>query len=146
MSIEIRSPKTDLEWKDYYDLRYRILRKPLNQAIGSEKTTEDETGIHFALYEENQLKAIARLDINENSRAQVRFVAVDTELQGKGFGKKLMLHVEEYCKQQGIEKIELQARENAVDFYLSLDYVLVEKTHLLFGLVQHYLMTKEILK
>ena len=142
MSIEIRSPQTDLEWKDYYDLRYRILRKPLGQPVSEVKTAEDDTATHFALYEENKLKAIARLDLKENSGAQVRFVAVDTELQGKGFGKKLMLNIEEYCKQQGIEKIELQARENAVDFYLSLDYVLVEKTNLLFGLVQHYLMTK----
>lgn len=144
MSIEIRSPQTDLEWKDYYDLRYRILRKPLGQPMSEVKTAEDDTATHFALYEENKLKAIARLDLKENSGAQVRFVAVDTELQGKGFGKKLMLGIEEYCKQQGIEKIELQARENAVQFYLSLDYKLIEKTNLLFGLVQHYLMTKEI--
>ena len=144
MSLEIRSPKTELEWEHYYDLRYRILRKPLGQPVSEVKTAEDDTATHFALYEENKLKAIARLDLKENSGAQVRFVAVDSELQGKGFGKKLMLNIEEYCKQRGIEKIELQSRENAVDFYLSLNYVLVEKTNLLFGFVQHYLMTKEI--
>ena len=106
MSIEIRSPQTDLEWKDYYDLRYRILRKPLGQPVSEVKTAEDDTATHFALYEENKLKAIARLDLKENSGAQVRFVAVDTELQGKGFGKKLMLNIEEYCKQNKIQKIE----------------------------------------
>lgn len=142
MNLEIRSPQTDAEWNAYYDLRYRILRKPLGQPMSTVKTEEDDTATHFALYEDKQLKAIARLDLKENSGAQVRFVAVDTELQGKGFGKKLMLGIEEYCKQHKIQKIELQARENAVDFYLSLDYKLIEKTNLLFGLVQHYLMTK----
>lgn len=145
MSLEIRSPKTELEWIHYYDLRYRILREPLGQPISEVKTAEDDTATHFALYEDKQLKAIARLDLKENASAQVRFVAVDTELQGKGFGKKLMLAIEEYCKQNGIQKIELQARENAVEFYLSLNYLLVEKTNLLFGLVQHYLMTKTVI-
>ena len=144
MSLEIRSPQSELEWEDYYDLRYRILRKPLGQPVSEVKTAEDETATHFALYDDNQLKAIARLDLKENSVAQVRFVAVDSELQGKGFGKKLMLNIEDYCKKNAIQKIELQARENAVKFYLSLDYELIEKTNLLFGLVQHYLMTKKI--
>ena len=144
MSLEIRSPQSELEWKDYYDLRFRILREPLGQPFSEVKTTEDDTATHFALYEDKHLKAIARLDLKENSVAQVRFVAVDTELQGKGFGKKLMLGIEEYCKQHAIQKIELQARENAVKFYLNLDYELIEKTNLLFGLVQHYLMTKKI--
>ncbi len=40
MEIEIRSPKTELEWVNYYDLRYRILRQPWNQPIGSEKMRE----------------------------------------------------------------------------------------------------------
>jgi hypothetical protein len=28
--IEIRSPKTEAEWKKYDDFRWEILRKPLN--------------------------------------------------------------------------------------------------------------------
>ena len=51
MEIEIRLPKTEDEWEDYYDLRYRVLRQPLNQPRGSEKNDGDEDGIHFALYE-----------------------------------------------------------------------------------------------
>lgn len=142
--MEIRTPQSDLEWKHYFDLRFRILRKPLQQPLGSEKNEGDTTGIHFALYEYQVLKAIARLDLQAENVAQVRFVAVEDNSQGKGFGKKIMLEIENYCKQNQLIKIELQARENAVPFYLSLDYELIEPTHLLFDKVQHFLMVKQI--
>ncbi|MEN9442704.1 MAG: hypothetical protein RLZ33_2781, partial [Bacteroidota bacterium] len=48
--MEIRSPQIEREWEEYFDLRYRILREPLNQPKGSERNDGDATGIHFALY------------------------------------------------------------------------------------------------
>lgn len=142
--IEIRTPQTVQEWEAYYDLRYRVLRKPLNQALGSEKNEGDVTGIHFALFESGIIKAIARLDLQENNSAQVRFVAVETETQGKGYGKKIMEAVEAECSKRGIQKIILHARDYAVDFYLKLNYNLVEKSYKLFDVLQHYLMEKNL--
>lgn len=140
--IDIRTPQTAQEWGAYYDLRYRVLRKPLNQALGSEKNEGDATGIHFALFESGVIKAIARLDLQENNLAQVRFVAVETETQGKGYGKKIMEAVETECRKRGIQKIILHARDYAVDFYLKLNYTLIEKSYKLFDVLQHYLMEK----
>ena len=144
MNIEIREPQTDAEWNDYFDLRYRILRAPLNQALGSEKNDGDASGLHFALYENKILKAIARLDLAEVQVAQVRFVAVEESEHGKGFGKAIMFAAEQTAKDRKDSKMILQARENAVDFYLKLDYRLVKKTHLLFDQVQHFLMEKTL--
>lgn len=143
MSIEIRSPKTELEWNAYYALRYDILRKPLNQPKGSERNDGDIHGVHFALYDDQVLRAIARLDQAGVGISQVRFVAVNTSLQGKGYGKLIMNAVEQSSMESGNTKMILQARDNALAFYKKLDYQLVEKTHLLFGMVQHYLMEKE---
>jgi GNAT superfamily N-acetyltransferase len=144
MEIEIRAPKNEIEWKQYYDLRYRILRQPWNQPQGSERNEGDVTGIHFALYENEILKAIARLDINDEKGAQVRFMAVETEIQRKGYGKQVMVAIENYCKSISISEIILHAREIAIPFYTSLDYQLVEKSHLLFDEIQHFLMTKKL--
>lgn len=144
MGIEVRSPKTALEWEVYYDLRYRILRKPLNQPLGSEKNEGDSTGIHFALYEDTQLKAIARLDQSGENCMQVRFVAVEENQQGKGFGRLIMNATEQKSIELRANKMILHARENALPFYLNLGYEMVEKSHNLFGLVQHYLMEKEL--
>jgi predicted GNAT family N-acyltransferase len=144
MGIIIRAPKTELEWENYFDLRYRILREPLGQPVGSERNKDDATGIHFALYENDILKAVARLDTQENEVMQVRFVAVENESQGKGYGKKIMLASEEKAKSLGTKKMILHARENAVPFYLNLNYRLIEKSYNLFDQVQHYLMMKEM--
>lgn len=144
MKIEIRSPQTTSEWADYFDLRYRILRAPLNQPLGSEKNDGDSTGIHFALYEDDVLKAIARLDQSEKSISQVRFVAVEKNAQGKGYGKSIMLATEKAAKERGDDKMILHARDYAVDFYLKLNYEVIEKSYLLFDVLQHYLMEKKL--
>ncbi len=142
MSIVIRTPETDREWQDYYSLRYEILRKPLNQPLGSERNEGDQTGKHFALYDSGELRAIARLDQAEPFISQVRFVAVDTRVQGKGYGRKIMEAVEQYSSSNGNVKMILHARDYAVDFYLRLDYQLIEKSHKLYGVLQHFLMEK----
>lgn len=143
MTTEIRSPRNEDEWTAYYQLRFDVLRKPLGQPPGSERNEGDSIGIHFALFENDVIKAIARLDQASEKIAQVRFVAVDSDIQGKGYGKKLMEAVEAFSIQRGDEKMILHARDYAVDFYQKLNYKLIEKSYLLFGVLQHYLMEKE---
>jgi len=145
MEIIIRTPSTEKEWKDYYDLRYRILRAPLNQPIGSEKNEGDLTGIHFALYENGVVKAIARLDQHDETTFQVRFVAVETSSQGLGYGRLIMEATEKNAKELSGIKMILHARDYAVDFYLKQDYLLIEKSYKLFDVLQHFLMEKELL-
>lgn len=142
MSLEIRKPITPREWEQYYDMRYNVLRKPLNQPLGSERNDGDLAGQHFALYENEILRAIARLDNNGDGVSQVRFVAVHHDSQGKGFGKLIMDAVEVKSKKDGNLKMILHARDYAVDFYSKLGYTTIEKSYKLFDVLQHYLMEK----
>ena len=143
MEIEIRSPRTDLEWENYYNLRYRILRQPWGQQMGSERNEGDATGIHLALFEYDRIKAITRLDTSGVGEGQVRFVAVETSVQGKGFGKRIMQEAESISISRGDTQMILHAREVAVDFYKSQGYQILEKSHILFERIQHYLMQKK---
>lgn len=142
MSIEIRRPITPKEWDNYYDMRYNVLRKPLNQPLGSERNDGDLSGRHFALYDNQILRAIARLDKADDGISQVRFVAVHPDSQGKGYGRKIMKAVEEISIKAGNKKMILHARDYALDFYLRLGYVKIEKSYKLFDVLQHYLMEK----
>lgn len=144
MEIEIRSPKTENEWESYYNLRYRILRQPWNQPRGSERNEGDDSAIHAAFFENSIIIGVARLDLMVNDFGQIRFMAVETNNQGKGIGEKLMLHLEGIAFQNGRIKIILHAREIAIGFYQKLGYELIEKSHLLFGEIQHYLMEKSL--
>lgn len=140
--IEVRAPQTDQEWEAYYALRYEELRKPWNQPKGSEKTDDEESAFHFAAFKEGKLLGVCRLQRNSLEQGQARFMAVSKDAQGKGIGKKLMQEVESFAQKIGMKEIVLQAREIAVPFYKSMNYQTIEKTHLLFGDIQHFLMKK----
>lgn len=144
MSIEIRTPQTEKEWEDYYDLRYRILRAPLDQPRGSERNDGDSTGVHLALYENEVIMAIARLDKADTDIAQARFVAVEENSRGKGYGRLIMEAAETAARDRGDREIVLHARDYALDFYLRLNYEIVEKSYLLFDVLQHFFMKKEL--
>jgi predicted GNAT family N-acyltransferase len=144
METIIRSPKNEQEWEAYYDLRYRILRKPLNQAVGSERNDGDSSGEHFALFENDIIKAIARLDKYSKGIAQVRFVAVETDVQGKGYGRTIMEATERKALADGNHKMILHARDYALEFYKRQNYILIEKSYKLFDVLQHFLMEKEL--
>ena len=144
MEIEIRSPKTDKEWVEYYDLRFRVLRKPWNQPIGSERNEGDASEQHFALYSDLNLIAVGRLDQCEEKKRQIRFMAVEKSAQGSGYGKMLMIEMEKYCRNDKVNEIILHARESAIPFYEKLSYQLHEPSYKLFGEIQHYLMSKKL--
>jgi predicted GNAT family N-acyltransferase len=144
MARIIKEPNTQEEWDLYYDLRYRILRAPLNQPLGSERNEGDIDGQHFALWENEKIVAIARLDLQANKVCQVRFVAVEDELRGKGIGKEIMQAVEKSAFSQGYQKVILHARDYAVEFYKKLGYRLIEPSYKLFGVLQHFLMEKDL--
>jgi predicted GNAT family N-acyltransferase len=120
------------------------LREPLNQPIGSERNEGDAAGIHFSLYDDSVIKAIARLDQASKTTSQVRFVAVEMNSQGKGYGREIMNATEQKSKERGNTKMILNARDYAVDFYLKLNYKLIEPSYKLFDVLQHFLMEKEL--
>lgn len=142
--MEIRAPKTSEEWNSYYDLRFRELRQPWNQPRGSEQNEGDKTAQHFALLVDDKIVAVSRLDILPNNVAQVRFVCTDSQLQGNGYGKKIMEACEISAKQQGCATMILMAREVSKPFYSKLGYKEVEIAHLLFDEIQHWKMEKTL--
>lgn len=138
----IRRPNSPEEWDLYFNLRYEVLRAPWNQPRGSERNDGDETAEHFAFFEEDEIIGVGRLDFTENLGSQIRFMAVDDRYQGKGTGRQLMEHMEEIARNKGCKETILHAREIALPFYEKLGYDITEKSHLLFGEIQHFLMIK----
>jgi len=146
MKITVIEPQTPEEFKQYYSLRYKILRKPWGQPRGSERDNEDEISHHRMIIDETTGDAVAvgRLQINSTDEAQIRYMAVAEGYQGQGLGRKIVTTLEEIALDQRANRIILQARENAVQFYQSNGYEIMEKTHLLFGKIQHWMMQKEL--
>jgi predicted GNAT family N-acyltransferase len=143
--MRLQEPVSKEDFEKYYQLRWEVLRKPWDQPRGTEKDENENTSTHvMAIDDAGNCVGVSRLQFNSADEAQVRFMGVRDDQQGKGVGKKLMQHLEEKAKEKGAKKIMLQARENAVPFYLSIGYSIVEKSFLMWGLIQHFKMEKAI--
>ncbi len=139
------TPTTTQHWQAYYALRFSVLREPWNQPHGSEVLTDEASAIHvMAVDESKKVLGVARMHESAIRQGQVRCVAVATGQQGKGIGKLIMRYLENVAMDKGWQEIVLEARENAVPFYVSLGYSITEKSYLLFGEIQHYRMKKAL--
>lgn len=143
--MKVTEPQTPEEFEQYYRLRWEILRKPWGWERGSEITEDENKCVHAMICDENKnTLAVCRLQMNSDEIAQIRFMGVRDDMQGKGLGKIIIRYLENKAKEKGAKKIILQARENALDFYKKMDYSIVEKSHLMWNKIQHYLAEKKL--
>lgn len=137
-------PQSAEDFAAYYELRWRILRKPWHQPKGSEQDEQDKSAYHIMARHDSRTVGVARLEFPLPGCAQLRYMAVDDDFQGKGTGKLILAHMEQYARQQQTKQLFLHARENAVGFYLNVDYGIEETSYLLFNSIQHYKMIKTL--
>ena len=140
----IKSPKTKEEYFKYYDLRWRILRAPWNQPKGSEQDELEGQSIHVMVVENDEVIGIGRAHFNSDEVAQLRYMAIIEDWQGKGVGKLILDELEKRVVEKGAKRIILHARDNAVKFYEKTGYNVVKESHTLFGVIPHFLMEKLI--
>lgn len=143
--LVVKQAKTKQEVDAIIDLRDKILRKPWDQPRDTATDNLEESSINAYIADETaNVVSCGRLQENEHKIGQIRFMAVDNSQQGKGLGKKIVEFLEIKAKELHLNKIELQARENAVKFYESMGYKIKEPSFLLWGQIQHYLMEKRL--
>jgi N-acetylglutamate synthase-like GNAT family acetyltransferase len=127
-------------------LRYKILRAPWQQPISTAGDDLELVSINAYISNGNhKVIACGRLQFNSEKLGQVRYMAVDSEYRHLGLGKLILQYLELKGREKGCDKIVLQARENALDFYNKQSYLVVEKSFLLWGEIQHYLMEKSLM-
>jgi N-acetylglutamate synthase-like GNAT family acetyltransferase len=138
-------PETETEFENYYDVRWQVLRKPLNKPKGSERDANEEEKFHFVLLnDQNEIIGTCCLQLNSAEEAQVRYMAVNALFRGKQLGDFLMHVAEAKAKSLNTKHVFLQARENAVHFYKRNGYEIIEKTFILHDVIQHYSMKKNL--
>ncbi|MDH5485367.1 MAG: GNAT family N-acetyltransferase [Gammaproteobacteria bacterium] len=143
--MKIFSPETTRDLEDYYHLRWQLLRKDWQQPMGSEKDELEDQSYHLLVRgEDNQAIGVGRLHFISDTQAQIRYMAVLENYQGQGVGRLMVQALEQHAAANNRNRIILHARENAVGFYIKLNYQTIEKSHLLYNTIQHYKMTKEL--
>ena len=122
-NYSIKSPENEEEWDSYLLFRWEILRKPLGMSKDSlADSIEDESFHLMGIDEEKNVIASGRVHFNSENEAQIRYMAVDENFKRKGVGTKIVKELEKYSLSKGKVSMILNARENAISFYLSLGY------------------------
>lgn len=140
----IKPPETDEEFRQYFDLRWRILRAPWGEPRGTEKDESENACLHLIASEKNLVVGCARLQFNSEQEAQIRYMAVAPSCRQQGIGRRLMTTLEQQAKKRACSLMVLDAREGAIGFYRRLGYEMVKKSYLLFGEIQHWRMHKTL--
>ena len=143
--MEIIEPATPEEFEKYYRLRYETLREPWGEPEGSERVADDATAIHAMLVDDDgEAVGVCRLHLNTPQEGQLRFMAIREDKRGQQLGFRLMEYMEARAKALGAITLMLHARPNAVNFYRRNGYEVIKESYILFGTMQHYLMTKQL--
>lgn len=112
--------------RDYWravQLRRRLLRLPLGLDFTPEDIGAEAGQTHLvARSADGGIVAVALLVPVDERTAKMRQVAVEPEFQRRGIGAELVRYFERVAAEKGYERIELNARDTAVDFYLRLGY------------------------
>lgn len=142
--LTVKFAQTPDELRTAYEVRWEILRKPWNQPKGSE-TDAIENSAHTIIATDNGITcATGRLQTLDEHTGQIRYMAVSQNMQGKGLGKKVLLALEDKAVTLGINRIVLNARENAVNFYLQNGYHITGDAETLYGVIRHLRMEKKL--
>jgi N-acetylglutamate synthase-like GNAT family acetyltransferase len=98
----------------------------------------DDSAFHlFLLDSARKPLACGRLHFNAPDEAQVRFMAVDENARGRGYGRRILEGLEAEAARRGAQKLVLNARDNVTEFYAKHDYAVVGEGETLFGTIRH---------
>ena len=140
-----RSPQTPAEWEEYYDLRWRVLRAPWDQPRGSEKDDRETASEHFMIVgPDSNALAVGRLHFNTPAEAQIRFMAVDPLVRGRGLGNLVLRECERRARAAGATSIVLNARDDIQGFYVRHGFVVVGPAETIFSVIKHVRMRKDL--
>src|SRR3954462_2405521 len=144
-ALPLVSPQSAVEWDDYFDLRWRVLRAPWEQPPGSERDELEGSAIHMALWDRTgQAVAVGRLQVNSPTEGQIRYMAVEPGRHGQGLGSRVLGRLEEEARRLGVDVLVLNAREPAVRFYMNHGYEAAGPAETLYGQIRHLRMMKRL--
>jgi N-acetylglutamate synthase-like GNAT family acetyltransferase len=131
------------EYKQMIDLRYEILRKPLNLSFEPDELDKEKNDILIAAFEEEKMLGCCLLTKIDKHCIRLRQMAVQNNLQGRGIGASMMHFAENVARDAGYKKLVMHARKSAIGFYEKLGYK-VSGGEFIELSIPHYIMEKKL--
>jgi phosphoribosylformimino-5-aminoimidazole carboxamide ribotide isomerase len=99
---------------DVWPIRQAVMYP--SESIDFVKLEDDDRGIHFGLYSGEQLVSVISLFV-KGDEVQFRKFATVKDLQGKGYGSRLLRYVMEWAAAANTKVIWCNARKAATGIY-----------------------------
>ena len=131
------------EYKQMIDLRYDILRKPLNLSFESDELDKEKNDILIGAFEEEKMLGCCLLTKIDKDCMRLRQMAVQNNLQGRGIGASMMNFAEHVARDAGYKKLTMHARKSAIGFYEKLGYKVLGDEFIEIS-IPHYIMEKKL--
>jgi len=131
------------EYKQMVDLRYAILRKPLNLSFDPEELDKEKDDILIGAFEEEKILGCCLLTKIDKESLKLRQMAVQNNLQGKGIGASMMNFAENVARDAGYKKLIMHARKTATGFYEKLGFKISGDEFLELS-IPHFVMEKKL--
>lgn len=141
-TMNLKEVKTEQELQDAYKVRFEVFVEEQGVPEDLEIDDLEKEALHFIGYE-NEKPAVASRMRFINDYAKMERICVIKVQRGKGFGRDILLFMEEAAKQKGMKKSKLNAQTQAEAFYQSLGYVTISGEFMDAG-IPHVTMTKSL--
>ena len=142
--IEIKSPKTEKDFNDYYHLRWFVLRKDFENNLESSKDELESNSSHVMAVYNQKVIGVGRIHKVDDKNSQIRYMAIDSNFRRLGIGNLILSELIRIARLEKQKYIILHSREKAIKFYKKNNFILIRKSHLLYDKIQHYLMQREL--
>ncbi|MGJ8681575.1 YiiD C-terminal domain-containing protein [Paraglaciecola sp.] len=121
--FKINIPTSEQDFVDYFDFRWKMLRKPWKAPQGSEKDEYEQVSQHRMIRDSlGYVVAVGRVHMNSAEEAQVRHIAVAKDYQGKGLAKMLLASLESVARSEGAVRMVTNSTELSIPFFKSTGF------------------------
>jgi predicted GNAT family N-acyltransferase len=147
MAVEIVHVTTGEQLQMALEIRKQVFveeqKVPAEEEIDEYDVIGDHAH-HFLLKEGGRPAATGRLIYYKAGTAKMQRVAVHEQYRSKGFGRILLLAMEEYARELGLEASILDAQCQAEAFYSKLGYEVISKEPFYDAGILHVRMQKAL--
>lgn len=130
-------------YRQMIQLRNEVLLQPIGIDAAYIKPELEKKDLLLGAFEESHLIGCCVLTPKDNHTVQLRQMAVQKSMQGKGVGVAILSYAEATAKSVGFQTLVLHARSNVVSFYQKSGYVVTGHPFEEVG-IEHYKMEKTL--
>jgi predicted GNAT family N-acyltransferase len=142
--MEIRLfPVDSPEYEQMVQLRLEVLLRPIGVPVSYINPQKEKTDLLIGAFEGRQMIGCCVLTPLDEELVQLRQMAVQSDVQGKGVGAAIVDFAEKTAREKGFNRLMMHARDVVVPFYQKCGYTVAGEQFTEVG-IAHYRMEKAL--